>query len=897
MFWRTGNNPENMQFSGQQPQHILPKAHIRGYSAFHLTQRPNFPTLISHNKIGISGAQTITIRSSSAVPTRLQERESLGGIGMPLIHNRGRMSSLLRTLNQQLDRSTGPGPTISPPRRTLSTLCILALMLALLFLLACGPAGTETDSWNELLRRQQRELAESSRTVDQLTEDLPGRLAVMQKRIYLLRSRFDRLMFYFDLTSGNPLVLRDILGVISWYETEAERLITPFKSGGAGLNRLMDNLTDLSLKVKQEGRPIEKLARPAMKLKVQAYVNDLASLQERIRSLQDTLAYGLEAAESFVLLLGKDHAQVEHEYNQVLATHLLKRSPSYFSAAVWFEGVDSARKWASNFGIYLLEPVDLKGLDWLTFAAKMVLFSLLLSGICVVTLKRLKKRFEGLSGDVRLFPFSLSCSIGFGVLLAITSTGLFPSSFFSTAVTVILVRGLISLSRNLRRLFFPDAASQPHRLTPLWAAVSGTALLEALHIPEETFVPVWAASLLILCWYYARTGPHREGWGNVPRVIMAWAMSVFALLALLGWGYLSLLSGMLLLLFSLNIRLAQCLSAGLGRLSARWERQKPDTDSPHILNVRGLGFPLIFISLLLGSLAWVFMFVGGGALFLEVIRYRVGWDNFTFSLYRVVCILSLLFAVRAGIALARSAIARLPERYRDLDAGSIQSLDTIVTYVLWSLFFLSTLGLLGISFRNLAVIAGGLSVGLGFGMQAIVNNFIGGLILLFGRSIQPGDLVEIDNTTGYVRKVTIRNTMIQTFSGATIFVPNSLLVSQKMINWSHGDRRFRQEVKVGVAYGSDVERVTELLLEAARKSPKVLALPPPRVRFLDFGDSTLVFSLRVWIKGWDDRYADSEVRYHIDRIFRENGIEISFPQLDIHLRSAEGCKPLHNDDR
>ena len=186
-------------------------------------------------------------------------------------------------------------------------------------------------------------------------------------------------------------------------------------------------------------------------------------------------------------------------------------------------------------------------------------------------------------------------------------------------------------------------------------------------------------------------------------------------------------------------------------------------------------------------------------------------------------------------------------------------------------------------------------MGLGFGLQNIVNNFIGGLILLFGRSLQPGDLVEIDNIRGHVRKVTIRNTLVKAFSGATIFVPNSLLISQKMINWSHADRRYRQEIKIGVAYGSDVEKVTELLLSAAKQSAKVIDRPPPRVRFLDFGDNTLVFSLRLWIKGWSDRYADSEVRYHITRIFRENNIEISFPQLDLHIRSAEGLKDLHQD--
>jgi len=513
-----------------------------------------------------------------------------------------------------------------------------------------------------------------------------------------------------------------------------------------------------------------------------------------------------------------------------------------------------------------------------------------------IFLKRMKKRFEHLSGHVRLFPFFLCCSISAGILLAVSATGLFPSSFFSTAVTVILVYGILSLSRNLRRLLFPDQAFELHRLTPLWAAVSAGTLLEALHIPEETFIPVWSVWLLFLFWYYTHAKAKRQGWATISRAILLAAMPILAMMAFLGWGYLSVLLGMLLLLFSLNVRLAQCISVGLGRIGISWNRKTSVSDSSTTPVVRGLGFPLIFLTLMLLSLAWIFIFVGGGSLFLEVIRYRVGWDNFTFSLYRIICIFSLLFVVRAGIALARSALAKLPERRRDLNAGSVQSLDTIVTYVLWSLFVLATLGLLGISFRNLAVIAGGLSVGLGFGLQNIVNNFIGGLILLFGRSLQPGDLVEIDNIRGHVRKVTIRNTLVQTFSGSTIFVPNSLLISQKMINWSHADRRYRQEIKIGVAYGSDVEKVTELLLFAAKQSAKVLDRPPPRVRFFDFGDNTLVFSLRLWIKGWADRYADSEVRYHIDRIFRENNIEISFPQLDLHIRSAEGLKDLQQNN-
>jgi potassium-dependent mechanosensitive channel len=771
--------------------------------------------------------------------------------------------------------------------------CFMVLILPLVSLCACGPAINEPDSWDELLKRQHQALTETSKSVDQLILKLPDSLSNLQKRLYLLRSKFEKLMLYFNLRSGNPIVLRDILGVLDWFERETNRLILPFKQEKAAITRQMENLEDLSHKFKQEGNPIQNLGSQ-MQVKVKDYLKVLASLQAKLQPLSLKLTQGMDAADDFIILLKKDRAQIENESNQVLKTHLLKRTLGFFSPRAWLSGVDAARKWTSRFGIYLLEPISLKGMGWAMFISKMIFFSLLFLCLPLFFLKRMKQRFEILN-RMQLLPFFLCSASGAGILLGLSSTGLFPSAFFSTVVTVILVYGLISLSRTLRSHFFPDPISEPHRLVSLWAAVSSCILMESLHIPEETFIPIWSACLLVLFWGYIRDKTVKHGWSKLSMGLLIGTMPLLALLALLGWGYLSVLLGMMVLLLSLNVRLAKVFSAGLGRIASRWQRSKKASTSHATEPVGALGFPLIFLTLLLSSFAWIFIFVGGGSLFMEVIRYRVGWDQFTFSIYRVICIFSLMFAVRAGIALARSSLAKLPERRPEMDSGSVQSLDTIVTYVLWSMFALTTLGLLGLSFRNLAVIAGGLSVGLGFGLQNIVNNFIGGLILLFGRSIQPGDLVEIDNIRGHVRKVTIRNTLVKAFSGATIFVPNSLLISRKMINFSHADRRYRQEIKIGVAYGSDVEKVTDLLLTAAKQSGKVLDRPPPRVRFLDFGDNTLVFSLRVWIKGWVDRYADSEVRYHIDRIFRENNIEISFPQLDLHIRSAEGLENLHGN--
>ncbi|HIJ36522.1 MAG TPA: hypothetical protein HPP59_04510, partial [Deltaproteobacteria bacterium] len=314
--------------------------------------------------------------------------------------------------------------------------CFVLCFLMLIAFFACGTPVSESDSWNELLKRQHQELLETKKSVDRLASNLPERLTNLQKRLYLLRSRFEKLMLYFDFKSGNPLVLRDIKGVLEWFEKEAEQLRLPLEQEKASVDRLRESLSDLSRKLNQEGNPLMEQAERArlhMDATVKAYLKDLDSLQAKLQPLSLYLTQGLEAVDAFVLVLKKNQADIEKESNQVLETHLLKRAPGFFSATAWSAGLNSARKWASRFGMYLLEPVDLKGLSWWVLLGKIVFFSLALMGMSAVFLKRMKKRFKRLSADVQLFPSFLCFSIGAGTLLAISSTGLFPSSFFYTA--------------------------------------------------------------------------------------------------------------------------------------------------------------------------------------------------------------------------------------------------------------------------------------------------------------------------------------------------------------------------------------------------------------------------------------------------------------------------------
>lgn len=224
-----------------------------------------------------------------------------------------------------------------------------------------------------------------------------------------------------------------------------------------------------------------------------------------------------------------------------------------------------------------------------------------------------------------------------------------------------------------------------------------------------------------------------------------------------------------------------------------------------------------------------------------------------------------------------------------MDRGAREALVSISGYVGAALALIAALGIGGMDFGNLAIIAGALSVGIGFGLQNIVNNFVSGLILLFERPIKTGDWIVVGNTEGYVRRISIRSTQIQTFDRADVIVPNSELISTQVTNWMLHDPWGRVAVPIGVAYGTDTSLVKEILLKLANEHPLVIqdrGIPEPVVLFRQFGDSSLNFELRCFIRNIDKRLGViSDLNFSIDQAFREHGIEIPFPQRDLHMRN------------
>ncbi|MGB3562994.1 MAG: mechanosensitive ion channel domain-containing protein, partial [Thermoanaerobaculia bacterium] len=223
-----------------------------------------------------------------------------------------------------------------------------------------------------------------------------------------------------------------------------------------------------------------------------------------------------------------------------------------------------------------------------------------------------------------------------------------------------------------------------------------------------------------------------------------------------------------------------------------------------------------------------------------------------------------------------------------LARGVPTTISMLVNYLILGIGFFFALAAAGIDLSNVALLAGALGVGIGFGLQDLVKNFISGLILVFERPMGVGDLIEMETLKGRVQQIGIRSSTVRTFDGAEVIVPNGQLLSEQLVNWTLSDRHRRLSLPVGVAYGTDPQAVIDILLGLAHDHRAVPDDPEPVALFNGFGDSSLDFELRVWIADFNDGLrVSSELRVAIYKALAEAGIEIPFPQRDVHVKSLD----------
>lgn len=236
----------------------------------------------------------------------------------------------------------------------------------------------------------------------------------------------------------------------------------------------------------------------------------------------------------------------------------------------------------------------------------------------------------------------------------------------------------------------------------------------------------------------------------------------------------------------------------------------------------------------------------------------------------------------------RNLLVNFVVRKYHFEKGVAEAVGTMVRYVFLVIAFIIIFESAGVNLSSLQVLAGALGVGIGFGLQTIANNFLSGIIILIERPIKVGDRVEVGGLEGNVTDISARATTVLTNDNVSVIVPNSAFIDQQVINWSHNNRVVRFRFPVGVSYKEDPQKVREILLEVANKQEGVLKSPAPDVWFDSFGDSSLNFNLLVWTRQYTDLrpMLKSMLYYEIFKQFAAHGIEIPFPQRDVHIKQV-----------
>jgi small-conductance mechanosensitive channel len=330
------------------------------------------------------------------------------------------------------------------------------------------------------------------------------------------------------------------------------------------------------------------------------------------------------------------------------------------------------------------------------------------------------------------------------------------------------------------------------------------------------------------------------------------------------------------------------LCVALFRVETRIESYLPQEGTRAVISslVMALVMPLVLMLAALASLLWILAYPGGYFLIQHLANMGFSIGSFSLNAMQIFSVFIAFYLTRTLLIVGNTLMAGMQNQISRISVSLLAPIQIIYKCVLWGIFGLYALKALGFNLSSLSMIAGGLSVGIGLGLQNMVQNFTSGLSVIFGQTIREGDVVEVGGVTGVVKKINIRNTMLQTFDNAIIFIPNSSFLGGSFTNWTHNDRKARQQIAVGVAYGSDVDLCTKLMLDIAKAHPQVLYRPAPAVLFMNFGPSSLDLVLRFWTSYDNGATVMSEVRQKINQVFAANGIEISFPQMDLHLRTG-----------
>ncbi len=736
-------------------------------------------------------------------------------------------------------------------------------------------------------------IMEEASKLREVAEEQAKPLAV---KLRTLRVQFTRLTGLYQASRGHPTEQLTLAQQMQGLRDSLQRGLQPLEVIAATINQRKEDISSLQSDLREFSREntAEEAAPSGDAQGFQEYHKSLNLAAKRLGSASLRLEAILSPARSVLERMNASIGEIEGTLLDIWRNYYLTTSGTNLDALAstpqmltdWLVSLDSRMGFAYPQNLDEWEDA-LKSFLGTSFIMAIFAFLGLRGAHELPT--RWRVAFERVIKNAWVW-------IGIGLAMLSASSNQNGGVYFAFTLSgaLILIAGIAAMSWRLRIAVLPSLAGMPSPLARLYPPAAIGVLMLFSDLPTRILGIVWGVIMVgFVVMIVSLNRRHKEdGLPLLERLSYGCAF-YFGLASLFvsvfGYARMAILLFMVLFALVNTVTLASALTDLFTILADRVFSK--ETKPVRNAIAEALSIPLALVLSLFCTLPWAWAVPGARYLLDNAMstNYTLGEASFDFTKLLVIALLFFLF--RSLSTLGKASLDHLPERMPNIERGVLPPLRTMFVYAMWVIFGLIALGMLGVNFTSLAVVAGGLSVGIGFGMQNIFNNLISGLMLIFGRTILVGDYVEVGSTAGTVRAISIRSTTLETPERALVFVPNSTIMAGQFTNWTRNSRMVRKSLMVGVAYGTDIDLVQSLLLKAAGEQEHVLRYPSPSVIFTDFGASSLDFTLNVFIDNFDNATSTlSSLRVSVQKMFAENRIDIPFPQLSLHMPGQDAAQ-------
>lgn len=739
--------------------------------------------------------------------------------------------------------------------------------------------ASQNAAWEAMWTGQRTSLNEMRETALTLSETFSSQTDNLSRHLQPFEEEGRRLLVFANTFRGHPNAMEAVQRRIQGTIDDFNGVLDPVLQARSEAQTLLERVNKMADSIPQD------MDKSRLSEEMKTYIQDINRARLRLTvvlALYDSISPSL----SLLKKLEKVRDNIGAELPELWKDYYLRGPIPWLNTETWSNiGQKLYYSWQA---MILRMPVELPvtASQWGTACIRFVIGLIFAGVLCLILKNRWPEKFNSETSR-HIFRVSLPwLCFGFAFLGSALSAASNFFRLFLALGSICLIIGQVNLAWDIRLLKHTDVPRQGAPFLKLLPLSFCAYLLAYLPITSAIALIIWL--LLLLLWLFGQKsrkaleigGLQLEAGALDSEVIILWICLFLTVSGLF-------IASMALYLAFVSLSLALELSLGgmylVNSINDHLSRAGARAIVGHL--AVAMAAPMVLVIAVSGVFLWIIVLPGGIYLLDEYALKGISIGETQFNIIQILLIISVFYLTRAVVTMGTTFLARLPGQGLNFDSTLITPLQTALTYTAWAFFGLFVLRSLGLELSSLAMVAGGLSVGIGFGMQTIVNNFLSGLILIFGRTLQVGDVVEVGGITGRVRKISVRATMVETYDNAIIYVPNSQFMSSPLINWTSFSRSVRKEVQVGVAYGSNTEEVIKLLVTIAKGHDNVLKYPVPAVNFADFAASSLDFRLRFWVRDFElGAVTCSDIRMTIDKVFAEHDIEIAFPQLDVHLK-------------